>query len=244
MFSFFKKKPSRLPIDLSRLGVDMHSHLIPGIDDGAKTIDESIAMLYKFQELGYRRVITTPHTMSDYYKNTPEIILSGLENVRAEARKIGLTIEIEAASEYYFDDLFMKKIGTEEILTFGGNHVLVEFAMRGVPLYENDMFFALIKNNYQPVLAHFERYMGFFGSVDKAKEYKDRGILIQMNLLSLTGHYGPEVKKQAERLVDAKLVDFAATDCHRIDHLMLLEKHLSDEYFHKLLELELRNGEL
>lgn len=241
MFGLFKKKQELPPIDLSRLGVDMHSHLIPGIDDGAQTMDETIAMLAKFQDLGYRKVITTPHTMSDYYRNTPEIILSGLADVKAVAKQIGLTIEIEAASEYYFDDQFLKKVNNGEVLTFAGKHLLVEFAMRGTPAYENEMFFELLSNNYQPVLAHFERYMAFFGSVEKAKEYKDRGVLIQMNLNSLTGHYGPEVKKQAERLIDQKLVDFVATDCHRMDHLMILEKHLSDEYFHKMMELELRN---
>ena len=140
MFSgFFKKKKQLEPIDLGQIAVDMHSHLIPGIDDGSKSMDESIAMLAKFQHLGYRKVITTPHVMFDYYRNTPEIILSGLEQVRETAAKLGLDIEIEAAAEYYFDEYFLELIAKKELLTFGDNYVLVEFAFQGKPMYENEM---------------------------------------------------------------------------------------------------------
>jgi protein-tyrosine phosphatase len=93
-------------------------------------------------------------------------------------------------------------------------------------------------------LAHFERYIYFHGDLDKAREYKEKGALIQLNLNSLSGHYGPDVKRQAERLIDAKLVDFVGTDCHRMDHLMLLEKNLSKPYFHKLMDLNLLNKDL
>lgn len=244
MFGIFKKKQNIPAIDLSQFGVDMHSHLIPGIDDGSRSMDETIAMLAKFQDLGFKKVITTPHTMSDFYRNTPGIILEGLRNVQNTAKELGLTIGIEAASEYYFDDAFVKKIANNELLTFGNNYVLLEFSMRGEPMFENQMFFELIKHNYKPVLAHFERYSSFFGSVEKAKEYRERGVLIQMNLNSLTGHYGIDVKLQAEKLVDAKLVDFVGTDCHRMEHLLILESHLHNPYFHKLLDLNLLNRQL
>jgi tyrosine-protein phosphatase YwqE len=240
----FKRKKPLDPIELSNIAVDMHSHLIPGIDDGSKSMDETIAMLAKFQHLGYRKVITTPHIMSDYYRNTPEIILSGLENVREVASKLGLTIEIEAAAEYYFDDHFLNLIKKKELLTFGENHVLVEFDFSSKPMYENEMFFELLTVGYKPVLAHFERYSAFHGKLEKAIEYRSRGVLIQLNLNSLTGHYGPEVKKQAERLIDNGLVDFVGTDCHRMQHLMTLEENLNLPYMHKLLDLELKNRQL
>ena len=243
MFSgFFKKKKQLEPIDLGQIAVDMHSHLIPGIDDGSKSMDESIAMLAKFQHLGYRKVITTPHVMFDYYRNTPEIILSGLEQVRETAAKLGLDIEIEAAAEYYFDEYFLELIAKKELLTFGDNYVLVEFAFQGKPMYENEMFFDLLNAGYKPILAHFERYTAFHGSFEKAQEYRDRGVLIQMNLNSLTGHYGPEVKRQAEKIVDGALIDFVGSDCHRIQHLLTLEENSSLPYMHKLLDLQLKNS--
>lgn len=244
IFDLFKKKPELEPINLSILGVDMHSHLIPGIDDGSKSMDETIAMLAKFEALGYRKIITTPHILSDYYKNTPEIILGGLEKVRETAKKLNLTIEIEAAAEYYFDEYFVEQIRLKNILSFGENFVLLEFAFMDEPFNIESVFFDLQSAGYQPILAHFERYTYWHGSIDKAIELRERGVKIQLNLNSLTGHYGPDVKKQAQALVDAKLVDFAGSDCHRIQHLMLLESNLKNPYFHKLLENPLLNSQL
>jgi tyrosine-protein phosphatase YwqE len=207
-------------------------------------MDESIALLAKFESLGYRKVITTPHIMSDYYKNTPEIILSGLNALKSTAQQIGLSIEIEAAAEYYFDDKLLEKVRNKELLSFGDSYVLMEFAFSGKPSFENELFFEMIGNGYKPVLAHFERYSAFFGDISKAEEYRSRGVSIQMNLSSLSGNYGPEVKKQAEKLIDCGLVDFVGTDCHRMQHLLNLEENLNLPYMHKLLNLDLKNNTL
>ena len=98
--NLFKKKEVLPPFDLGRLKSDMHSHLIPGIDDGAQNMDQTIAMLAKFESLGYKKVVTTPHIMTDSFPNTRETILTGLEEVRKEIKKVGIEIEIEAAAEY------------------------------------------------------------------------------------------------------------------------------------------------
>ena len=242
----FQSKEKKHPaLDMSIFKVDMHSHLIPGIDDGAKTMDHTIAMLAKFQSMGYQKVITTPHIMSDYYRNTPEIILSGLSNVRNELSKLNLNIEIEAAAEYYFDDALMSKLlNKEKLLTFGDNYVLFEFSFHSKPDQIEKLFFELLTQGYKPVLAHFERYEYFHGSVDLAREWREKGILIQLNFNSIFGHYGPDVKLQAERLIDSGQIDFAATDCHRIDHLLILERNSSRDYLHKLSLLDLKNNQL
>lgn len=242
IFNFFGKKKEVLqPFDLSRLKVDIHSHLIPGIDDGSQTMDETIAMLTKFQSLGYKKVITTPHVMSDSFPNTSEIILSGLEEVRSEIKKVGLTIEIDAAAEYYFDETFVAKIKAKDLLTFGDNYVLLEFPFHSTPQYIDQMFFELQSRGYRPVVAHFERYMYYLGKIDKAIEWRQKGINIQININSLSGHYGPDIKKQAERLIDAGEFDFIGTDCHRIEHLMLLEDSLTSPYIHKIGNYLLKN---
>jgi tyrosine-protein phosphatase YwqE len=111
--------------DLSQLGVDMHSHLIPGIDDGSPSMDHTIAMLAKFEQLGFRKVITTPHILNDVHPNTPETILGGLAEVRAEIQRLGMSIEIEAAAEYYCDETFLPLIEQNKILSFGQNLVLM-----------------------------------------------------------------------------------------------------------------------
>ena len=242
IFNFFGKKKEVLqPFDLSRFKVDIHSHLIPGIDDGSQTMDETIAMLAKFQSLGYKKVITTPHVMSDSFPNTSENILAGIEDVREEIKKVGLTIEIEAAAEYYFDETFIAKIKTKDLLTFGDNYVLLEFAFHSPPQYIDQMFFELQSRGYRPVVAHFERYMYYLGKIDQATEWRRKGINIQININSLFGHYGPEIKKQAERLIDAGEFDFIGTDCHRIEHLMLLENSLTSPYIHKIGNYLLKN---
>lgn len=241
LFSFLKKTPKT---DLSVLKTDIHSHLIPGIDDGAQSMDHTIGMLRKFQELGYEKVITTPHVMSDYYKNTPEIILEGLETVKQEIKKLGLTIEIEAAAEYYFDEHLFTKIKNKELLTFHGNHVLFEFSFTQEPQQIDDLVFELLTNGYQPVLAHFERYPYYHGNLDIARKFREKGVLIQLNLNSINGHYGPAIKKQARELIDNALVDVLGSDCHRVEHLHILEDSLGDKYYQKALELDLLNYKL
>ncbi|NRA11529.1 MAG: capsular biosynthesis protein [Crocinitomicaceae bacterium] len=247
MFSrlFGKKQPDLPEFDLSQFGVDMHSHLIPGIDDGSESIDETIAMLAKFESFGYKKIVTTPHIMSDYYRNTPEIIHRGMEKVRSSIKEHNLSIELEAAAEYYFDETLLQKLEKKEkLLTFGDNYVLFEFSFHSEPNQIDQLYFEFLAQKYKPVLAHFERYAFTLGSIDKAAEWRDMGINIQMNFNSLSGHYGPEVKKQAELLVDEKLIDFVATDCHRMDHLIILESNLKSPYVHKLANLDLKNREL
>ena len=239
--NLFKKKEILPPFDLGRFKSDMHSHLIPEIDDGAQDMDQTIAILAKFESLGYKKVVTTPHIMTDSFPNNPEIILSGLEKVKNEIKKVGIEIEIEAAAEYYFDETLMPKIKNKELLTFGDNYVLVEFAFHSPPQFLDQLFFELKTHGYRPVIAHFERYLYYLGKIDKAEKWRSEGINIQINLNSLFGQYGPEVQKQAEKLIDEGQFDFVGTDCHRIEHLMILEKNLSSPYLHKIGKYLVKN---
>ncbi|MFT7156023.1 MAG: protein-tyrosine phosphatase, partial [Parvicella sp.] len=176
---FGRKREKELdPVDLSVLGVDVHSHLIPGIDDGAKTIEDSLNLLKEFQDLGYKKVITTPHVMSDFYRNTSEIILSGLEDVRKAAKAAGLTIQIDAAAEYNLDADFEPLIDAGTLLTFGDNYMLFELPFMSEPPMLNDIIWKLQAKGYKPVLAHVERYPYWFDQWDKIVGLKDRGVFI------------------------------------------------------------------
>lgn len=243
--SFFQSKKNKTPYDLSALKVDIHNHLIPGIDDGSQSMEQTIGMLLRFVDLGYKKVITTPHVMQDHYPNTPAIIKSGLDDVRNEIDKLNIPISIEVAAEYYFDEFLFDKIKNKELLTFGDNFVLFEFSFVSNPHNVDQLIFDFKTNNYQPVLAHYERYPYFFeGGAEYVAQLKTKGLKIQMNLNSLTGHYGKPVQKQAEMLIDNKLVDFVGTDCHRLEHLDILESNLKSDYFHKLEDLNLLNKQL
>ena len=242
---FHKKQPDLKDLDLSVFKTDIHSHLIPGIDDGAQNMDESIAMLAKFESLGYKKVVTTPHIMSDYFKNDSNTILNGLSRLNEVKDKLNLKIEVDAAAEYYYDETLLERLNNnEKLLTFGDNYVLFEFSFHTEPPEPEKLFFELLTKGYKPVLAHFERYLFLKGNIDRVFKWREKGVNIQLNLNSLTGHYGPQIKQQARALIDAEQVDFVGTDCHRMDHLLLLEKNLKSPYLHKLAALPLKNQEL
>jgi len=233
-FGLFKK-PSLPPVDLSILKTDIHSHFIPGIDDGAKNIRESLEMLRAMRDLGYRKVITTPHIMSDGYRNTPEIILKGLEVLRNAVKEAGIDIEVEAAAEYYFDYDFEKSIPEKNKLTFGKNYLLWEISFMNPPESINDVIFEMILQGYKPVLAHVERYSFWHNNFDKYRELVNRGVLLQLNINSITGQYGTGTKKAAQWLIDNNMISFLGTDCHHSGHLEVLRKALTEEYLHKAL---------
>lgn len=224
-----------------KLLVDIHSHLLPGIDDGAPSMDHTIGMLRKFEELGYQKLILTPHVMSGVYDNTSEIILNKLEEVRTVSQDLGLKLILEASAEYYFDETLFERIRNKDLLPFHGNHLLFEFSFRNQPSQVEELVFQLQSAGYQPVLAHFERYIYFHPSIEVAESLRERGCYIQVNLNSFTGHYGPEVKNQAIKLLKAGLIDILGSDCHRIQHLESIEKSLKEPLFYQLLDLKVKN---
>jgi len=243
LFSFLQSRRELSPVDLSPLKVDIHSHLLPGIDDGAKTMDHTIGMLRQFEAFGYKKLIMTPHVMDGVYNNTKEIILGKLEEVRAEAKNLGIDLELEASAEYFYDATLFDKLRSGDLLPFNGNHILFELSFRNEPSQLEDFVFQLNTSGFQPIIAHFERYGYYHGSTEMAQRLRDMGVWIQLNFNSLTGHYGPDVKKQGIRLIKEGLVDIAGTDCHRIEHLQLMEKHMTEEPFHELMALPLKNSE-
>lgn len=231
----FKSAPKLDPIDLSLIGTDMHSHLIPDIDDGSKSLDDTITMLKKFSDLGYKKVITTPHIMSDYYRNTPEIILGGLQRVRAAIKEEGITIELEAAAEYYLDYSMRELMESKQILTFGDNYVLVELSFSQEQPGIKELLFELITEGYKPILAHVERYPYYNNQWNLIEEYRERGVLLQLNLNSLSGHYGPMVKRMAELLIDKDWINVVGSDCHHFGHLEMIETLRTNPHLHKIV---------
>jgi len=234
----FKSEPKLESISLSVFRADIHSHLIPGIDDGSPNMETSVKLVKKFVDLGYKKIVTTPHVMCDYYQNTPDKILGGLNDLREELQKKNIKIDISAAAEYNLDDGLQALIDKKEILTFGDNHVLFELPFMQEPRNLQEVIFNFQMAGYKPILAHPERYTYWYDTFERYDELRARGVLLQMNLLSLTGHYSPQTRKVAEKMVDANLVDAVGTDCHRIEHLMQLEDNLNLKYIHKLAEKE------
>jgi len=241
----FKKEVVLAPASLDFLKTDFHSHLIPAIDDGSKSLEDSINMIRTFKEMGYRKIITTPHVMSDFYQNTPETILGGLEDVKQELQRLNIDIEIEAAAEYYLDETLQPQVKEGKLLTFGKNYLLFELPFMTEPPNLASFIFELQTNGYIPVLAHPERYGFYYKEFHKYQELKDKGVHLQLNILSMVGHYGPEAQKIAERLIDAGLITFLGSDCHNVMHQKGIELARTKPYFHKLLDSGiLKNAEL
>ena len=234
---FSKKKEEELaPLDFSILKTDIHSHFIPGIDDGAPDLETSISLIKKMQELGYSKVITSPHVMSDFYQNSSETIFKGLADVREELKAQKINMEIDAAAEYYIDFEFEQKIGKEKFLTFGHNYILVELSFMEAPRNLFDIIFKLQLEGYKVVLAHPERYNYY--SLKDYEEFTSRGVLLQINLLSLIGYYSPQIKKKTEALINAGMVSLVGSDCHNMNHAELYEKCQTQKAWHDLVNSE------
>ncbi|MCF2518436.1 tyrosine-protein phosphatase [Dyadobacter sp. CY351] len=220
----FAKKTNK-DVHLDHIGIDIHSHVLPGIDDGVATIEESVAMAKKMESLGFKKIITTPHVMWDCYRNTPEIILGKLQEVRSALRSEGVNVVIDAAAEYFIDEHFNEMLTTgQQLLTLPGNRLLVELPYSTPLLNTSENLFAIIQHRYQPVLAHPERYTYFFSNPSIYKTLVDQGCELQVNILSLSGHYGENVRKMAEWLLKNNLITFIGTDAHKIQHLEMIQK--------------------
>jgi protein-tyrosine phosphatase len=221
----------------------MHSHLLPGIDDGVKSFEQSLATIRKLMELGYEKFVTTPHIMSDTYPNTPAIINEKLASLNEFLRSKSMNVEVTAAAEYYLDEYTMKVAsGDGEFLTFGNKYLLFETNYLSEPYILKEFIFNVTSKGYRPVLAHPERYQ--YMTMDKAQDLVDRGVLLQVNLLSLSGFYMKTAQKLAEKLIENKLISFLGTDCHNEMNAAALGKVLKTKIFAKAIELPLLNSTL
>lgn len=236
MFSIFKKKIYLI----DQIGgiTDFHNHVLPGIDDGAKTIEESHGLIEAFKNFGIQNLVATPHVIGEYYPNTPETISQAYSKVKGN---LDAKTELNYAAEYMMDQNFIDIIETKDILSIVENKVLVEMSYFQPPLNLNEILFKLQNNSYSPILAHPERY-AFYHSKDliKYKELKSRGCDFQLNMLSLSGHYGIGIQKTAFQLIENKLIDFISSDAHKIEHMekikeiKISKKHLP--YIQKIID--------
>ena len=207
--SLFHKDKPLLHNDFSLVSADMHSHLIPGIDDGSRTMEESIDLVTKLYHLGYKKLITTPHVISDTFNNTPEIIADGFSRLENAVKNTGLPVTLGYAAEYLIDDRFEEKLKAGNLLTFGKKHILVELPFIHEPENVSTIFFELQTNGYKIILAHTERYTYWYGNEKKYEELVDRGIYLQLNIISLNGHYSIPTRKAAEWLIDHEMIQLS-----------------------------------
>ena len=244
MFSFFRS--SKTEPDLSFIGVDMHSHLLPALDDGLKTMDETIHFIQQLQSLGYQKFICTPHIITDLHPNSPSTILPRLEEVRKVLKEKNVPVQIEAAAEYMVDIDFENSIRNgSQLLTIGDKNILIEMSYIGPSPNIEQVIFDLNMKGLKPIIAHPERYLYYHNDFEKYQRFIDLGAILQVNLLSLLGYYGKNVKIIAEKLIKHKMINFAGTDMHHTNHLNALLELTSKKEFYKLIsEADLLNKSL
>jgi protein-tyrosine phosphatase len=240
VFNWFRKKAIAPGPPLH---VDLHSHLLPGLDDGVKSFEESIDILRQFSTLGYRKVITTPHVMSDAYRNTRAMILAKRDELRDRISQNNISIELDAAAEYYLDEELIRMLQADEpLLTIGKSYLLFETNFLTEPLNLKEFIFLAATKRYKPILAHPERYLYLQQNFQKAEDLLNRGVLFQINTSSLTGYYSKPAQQMAEKLIERGWVHWLATDCHQMQHLKLLEQAQQLKSFKKALLLPLLNN--
>ena len=226
MLHFFKHKKPFLKDLIPDNFIDIHSHLLPGIDDGSTCIEDTSGFINGLQEIGFKKFITTPHIMGDVWKNTNDEINKKLSATISELRVPNIDNRLKAAAEYMIDSEFTALFKSKSLLTLKENYVLVEISYLNPPIQLFEILFELQVAGYRPVLAHPERYNFYHNSLDTYKKLKNAGCLFQLNMLSTTGYYGEKVAKAADLLLKNGLIDFIGSDVHHNRHMEYMHKRI------------------
>ena len=213
MFGLFSK---RLPEDIFKGSVDVHCHLLPGVDDGFSNTEKSLHALKKLEEHGVEKMVLTPHFMKDYPDNNRDSIKTKFETYKADAAKVS-KIELHLGGEYMLDACFMDHF-QQGFLTIdkSGKRVLCETSYL---MYEpgiSEMLYDVMCADFQPVIAHPERYE--YAVKDNYFRWKDKRFEFQLNLLSLAGAYGRPAQVKAHYLLKNGMYDFVGSDMHGLDN--------------------------
>ena len=218
MFSLFKSKP-RLKDLIPENHIDIHSHLLPGIDDGAKTFEDTLSLTKALQGFGVSEFITTPHIIQHVWDNTHEQILAKSATAILALEKNNITVPFKAAAEYLMEDQFVHLFQAGELLTLKDNYVLVEMSYINAPIQLYSILFDLQVAGYIPVLAHPERYLFYQNNFNEYAKLKKAGCLFQLNLLSIVGYYGTGIMKTAEQLLQKGMYTYVGSDVHHNNHI-------------------------
>lgn len=238
-----EKRPDKLTI--APLRVDVHSHLLPALDEGSKNIEESISMIAALRNLGFQKLILTPHIMADFYPNSPHKIKQHLLVLREHLEEQQIDVEIDAAAEYYLDAFFLKELlSKNELMTFntedGKQYLLFETQHLHEPKQLFEVIKRIVRRGYIPVLAHPERYNYLQRDRLLVHQLYETGILFQVNINSFSGYYGNESRELAEYLSVAQMISFLGTDCHKEEHIEMLQKTMDSPMYQTVL----RAGEI
>lgn len=218
MISIFRQKPILKEI-LANWQVDIHSHLLPGIDDGAKNVEISKSLLQNMETFGIKKWLVTPHVLSNIWDNTPKTIMDAEKLLSIHLKSHGIKLDIQVAAEYLMDYAFMERLSVEKLLPLKDNMVLVEMSYINPPIQLFEILYELQLQGYIPVLAHPERYQFYHNQIKPFEKLKKAGCYFQANLASTVGYYGKEISNCLDELLKNDMIDFVGSDIHHQRHL-------------------------
>lgn len=236
MFNFFNRSKEAMPLWFAN---DIHLHVIPGIDDGAQDVDSAITLVTDLAEMGIKHIIATPHVTAVTFENTRQSIAGPFEELRTAMDARGLSeIELKHAAENRIDELFIRNLNNNDFITYPNKYILIENPFVQEPWDLENTIFELKVRGYNPIMAHPERFV-YYLTKPKRLEELHRHIPFQVNLLSLAGHYGKTIKKFAEKLAEAGMIDLIGTDTHCREHTDCFREYLGTRDARRMRDLTL-----
>jgi len=225
LFSFFKNKKTLHELIPDNF-VDIHSHILPGIDDGSKSLENTYSLVNSLKEIGFNQFMGTPHIIKHVWENTRSSIEQAQKIVLDGYKQNAENIDLRIAAEYMMEESFVKLFKSEKLLTLKDNYVLVEMSYLNPPIQLYDIIFELQVAGYKPVLAHPERYVFYHHNFEEYLKLKKAGCLFQLNLLSSVGYYGKHETETAQKLLDKGMIDFVGSDVHHQKHIDSFQKKI------------------
>jgi len=223
--------------------IDLHCHFIPGVDDGVRTIEESVLLCTGLARIGFERAVATPHIRTAMFENRRAGLIAAFEQLRQTIVGTPNLPELGLAAEHYCDDVFFDLFNSGDAMPYpGGFAALVEMPPEQFPLNVEQRLFKMNVRGVRPVLAHPERYTPLFRNSDPIERMLGMGVLLQLDVMSLVGKYGRAPKKAAERMLKEDVYFIACTDTHRpadvevaLDAIKTLKKLVGAERAEELL---------
>lgn len=202
--------------------IDLHNHLLPGIDDGAEDVERSLELARIAVADGISHLVCTPHIHPGRYENTPETIAAALAEFEAALQNAGLDLKVSSAAEVRFGLELMDGVARNAVPFLGewqGRKVLLlEFPHSEVPFGAEKLTAWLISRNILPMIAHPERNKGIMKSRSRLKPFLDQGCLLQVTAASVAGRFGQSCQEVSEELLKDGKVTILATDAHNVEH--------------------------
>ncbi len=244
MFGLFRKKQDNVKLFYH---TDVHCHIMPGVDHGAKTVEDSLALISREMEMGISRIFLTSHVTANTFENTPETLAAGFERLKTAVEAEHIDIDLCYSAEYRMDDYWMRQRDEGKLIPLPGNHILLENSFQQELMMLDDLMFDIQLKGFLPILAHPERYHYYGYRHDRLRTLHNAGAKFQVNLLSLSGYFGSGARGLAEWIINNGFCDFLGSDMHNLEHADVIAEYLRSKDWRKIskkIEGQLLNDEL